>query len=110
MFAAPIAAITIAMHSLWAISPKMRPNAEKRPKYGPTTAAFGAHRSTVIDSVSESTGCVVDCPKQRDATRRVGFHKDVRDESRPVEPAVEQVALQIALQGLSLTGMGWPPT
>ena len=69
MFAAPIAAITIAMHSLWAISPKMRPNAEKQPKYGPTTAAFGAHRSTVIDSVLNQLVALLTAPNN--ATPRV---------------------------------------
>src|SRR5262245_40739858 len=58
----------VAMHSLWDISPKMRPNAEKRPKYGPTTAAFGAHRSQ--SAIRFNWLRCWDCHTQRDAARR----------------------------------------
>ena len=46
-----------------------RIDAEKWPKYRPTTAAFGAHRSTVIDSVLNQLVALLTAPNN--ATPRV---------------------------------------
>ena len=72
----------VSLHALWDISPGMRLNAEKQPKYGPTTAAFGVHRSTVSDSVLHQLVVLLGLPHTTRRRASRGLHKDVRDEPR----------------------------